>query len=41
MDTLKTIIIITPTLRSLDYTDTTGEIILTVDVSLKGWGRVL
>ena len=41
METLKAALITAPALRSIDYADNAGEIILAVDASLRGWGAVL
>ena len=41
MDLLKLALTTSPTLVSLDYSEEVGEIILAVDASLEGWGRVL
>ena len=41
MDLLKLTLTTLPDLVSLDYSKGAGDIILAVDVSLKGWKRVL
>ena len=41
METLKAALTTAPALRSIDYADNAGEIILAVDASLRGWGAVL
>ena len=41
MDTLKLALIQAPVLTKIDYSEGAGEIILTTDASLSGWGSVL
>jgi hypothetical protein len=41
MDTLKEALTSAPALRTLNYSEGAGEIILAVDASLQGWGAVL
>ena len=41
MDMLKLALTTLPALVSLDYTEKANDIILKVDVSLEGWGRML
>jgi hypothetical protein len=41
MDTPKTALTQAPALIQLDYSEGAGDIILTPDASLKGWGAVL
>lgn len=41
MDLFKLALTTPPTLVSLDYSEGAGDIILTLDASLEGWGEVL
>lgn len=41
MDMLKDAFTNAPALATIDYTEGTGEIILTVDTSSEGWGAIL